>query len=200
MSINGLKIGIGITGSFCTFEKVFELLKQLVKEGALVSTVFSPISQNIKCRFGNGEDFLKRAEQITGRTPITTIAGAEPIGPKHMFDIFIILPCTGNSLAKLANGIVDSPVLMASKSHLRNASPLLLSISTNDALSMNLKNIGLLMNMKHIFFVPFAQDNPEGKPNSLIADYSMLIPSIEAAMSHRQLQPVLSKGTKKEVN
>lgn len=198
MSINGLKIGIGITGSFCTFEKTFQLLKQLKDEGAIVTTVFSPLSQTIKCRFGNGEEFLERAHEITEKTPITTIAGAEPIGPKHMFDIFLILPCTGNTLAKLANGIVDTPVLMAAKSHLRNGSPLLLSVSTNDALSMNFKNIGLLMNMKHIFFVPFAQDNPEAKPNSLIADYDMLIPSINAALENRQLQPVLSQTTERK--
>ena len=198
MSINGLKIGIGLTGSFCTFEKTFQLLEQLKEEGAIVTTVFSPLSQTIKCRFGNGEDFLKRAYEITGKAPITTIAGAEPIGPKHMFDIFIVLPCTGNSLAKLANGIVDTPVLMASKSHLRNGSPLLISVSTNDALSMNFKNIGLLMNMKHIFFVPFAQDNPEAKPNSLISDYDMLVPSINAALENRQLQPVLSQTTERK--
>ncbi|MBQ4522346.1 MAG: dipicolinate synthase subunit B [Lachnospiraceae bacterium] len=198
MSINGLKIGIGLTGSFCTFEKTFQLLKQLKEEGAIVTTVFSPLSQTIKCRFGNGEEFLERAYEITEKSPITTIAGAEPIGPKHMFDIFLILPCTGNTLAKLANGIVDTPVLMAAKSHLRNGSPLLLSVSTNDALSMNFKNIGLLMNMKHIFFVPFAQDNPEAKPNSLIADYDMLIPSIDAALENRQLQPVLSQTTERK--
>ncbi|MBQ3512724.1 MAG: dipicolinate synthase subunit B [Lachnospiraceae bacterium] len=198
MSINGLKIGIGLTGSFCTFEKTFQLLEQLKEEGAIVTTVFSPLSQTVKCRFGNGEDFLKHAYEITEKAPITTIAGAEPIGPKHMFDIFILLPCTGNSLAKLANGIVDTPVLMAAKSHLRNGSPLLISVSTNDALSMNFKNIGLLMNMKHIFFVPFAQDNPDAKPNSLIADYDMLIPSIKAALEHRQLQPVLAQKTERK--
>lgn len=183
-----------MTGSFCTFEKTFQLLEKLKEEGASLTTVFSPLSQTVTCRFGNGSDFLKRAYDITGKPPITTISQAEPIGPKHMFDIFIILPCTGNSIAKLANGIVDTPVLMGAKSHLRNGSPLLISISTNDALSMNLKNIGLLMNMKHIFFVPFAQDDPMAKPNSLIADYDMLIPSIEAALKHRQLQPVLAKS------
>lgn len=194
MCINGLKIGIGLTGSFCTFEKTFQLIEELKEKGANITTVFSPLSQTITCRFGNGENFLKRAYDITGKTPITTISGAEPVGPKRLFDIFILLPCTGNSLAKLANGIVDTPVLMAAKSHLRNGSPLLISISTNDALSMNFKNIGALMNMKHIFFVPFAQDNPKEKPNSLIADYNQLIPSIKAALEHKQLQPVLANS------
>ena len=198
MSINGLKIGIGLTGSFCTFEKTFQLLEQLKKEGAIVTTVFSPLSQTVKCRFGTGEEFLERAQEISGKSPITTISGAEPIGPKHMFDIFLILPCTGNTLAKLANGIVDTPVLMGAKSHLRNGNPLLLSVSTNDGLSMNFKNIGLLMNMKHIFFVPFSQDNPQAKPNSLIANYDMLIPSINAALENRQLQPVLSQTTERK--
>lgn len=128
---------------------------------------------------------------MTGNPPIMTIPEAEPIGPGNIIDILVIFPCTGNTLAKLANGITDSPALMAAKAHLRNNRPLLISISTNDALGMNMKNIGLLMNSKNIYFIPFGQDNPEKKPNSMIAHTELLIPSIEAALEGRQYQPVI---------
>ena len=120
-----------------------------------------------------------------------TIPQAEPIGPKGFLDILVLFPCTGNTIAKLANGITDSPVLMAAKAHLRNNKPLLISLSTNDALGMNMKNIGLLLNAKHIYFIPFGQDNPEKKPNSMIAHTNLLIPSIEAALEGKQIQPII---------
>lgn len=191
MTLKDKTIGLALTGSFCTYSKVFPQLETLVDTCAGVQTIFSNNSQAIDSRFGKSEDFRKMAEEITGRKPIYTIEEAEPIGPKAYLDVLIILPCTGNTLAKLAQGITDGPVLMAAKAHLRNEKPLLLSISTNDALSMNLKNIGQLMNTKHIYFVPFGQDDPVKKPNSMIAHTNMLIPSIEMALEGKQIQPVV---------
>ena len=191
MKLKGKKIGVALTGSFCTYEKAFAQLRKLKEEGAELVTIFSNASQTIDSRFGSPEDFMKEAEEITGSRPLLTISQAEPIGPKSLLDLLIILPCTGNTAAKLANGITDSPVLMAAKAHLRNEKPLLISISTNDALGMNMKNIGILLNVKHIFFVPFGQDDPEKKPNSMIARTEMLIPAVEAALEERQYQPVI---------
>lgn len=194
MSLKGKRIGVALTGSFCTYEKTFSELKKLVEEGALVQTIFSSVSSHTDSRFGKAEDFLSAAEEITGQKPILTIPDAEPIGPGKLLDILVIFPCTGNTLAKLANGITDSPVLMAAKAHLRNNRPLLLSLSTNDALGMNMKNIGLLMNTKNIYFLPFGQDDPQNKPNSMISHSELLIPALESALENRQLQPVLYTG------
>ena len=191
MKLKGKRIGVGLTGSFCTYEKAFVQLVKLKEEGAEIVTIFSNASQNTDSRFGTSEEFMKQAEEITGNRPLRTISQAEPIGPKNLLDLLIILPCTGNTAAKLANGITDSPVLMAAKAHLRNEKPLLISISTNDALGMNMKNIGILMNVKHIFFVPFGQDDPEKKPNSMTARTQMLIPAAEMALEERQYQPVI---------
>ena len=191
MKLKGKKIGVALTGSFCTYEKAFAQLRKLKEEGAELVTIFSNASQTIDSRFGSPEDFMKEAEEITGSRPLLTISPAVPIGPKSLLDLLIILPCTGNTAAKLANGITDSPALMAAKAHLRNEKPLLISISTNDALGMNMKNIGILLNVKHIFFVPFGQDDPEKKPNSMTARTEMLIPAAEAALEERQYQPVI---------
>ena len=191
MKLQGKKIGVAFTGSFCTYERVFIELKNLVQEGAQVQTIFSNAAQSIDSRFGNAEDFVKEAEKITGIAPMLTIAQAELIGPKGLLDLLVILPCTGNTIAKLANGITDSPVLMAAKAHLRNERPLLLSISTNDALGMNMKNIGLLLNAKHVYFVPFGQDNAEKKPNSMIAHTELLVPAAKVALEGKQYQPVI---------
>ncbi len=191
MSLKGKQIGVAFTGSFCTYEKVFKELNALTKEGAAVQTIFSDAAQTLDSRFGKAEDFIRQAEEITGRKPMLTIPEAEPIGPKSLFDILVLFPCTGNTIAKLANGITDTPVLMAAKAHLRNNKPLLISISTNDALGMNMKNIGLLLNAKHIYFIPFGQDSPEKKPNSMIAHTELLIPSIEAALGGQQYQPII---------
>ena len=182
MKLKGRKIGVAITGSFCTYEKVFQALRALKKEEAELQTIFSDAAQSIDSRFGNAEDFVTKAKEITG---------AEPIGPKGLLDLLILMPCTGNSIAKLANGITDTPALMAAKAHLRNERPLLVSISTNDALGMNMKNIGLLLNTKHVYFVPFKQDNPQKKPNSMIASLEYLIPAAEAALEGRQYQPII---------
>lgn len=191
MKLKGKRVGVALTGSFCTYEKAFVQLRKLKEEGAELVTIFSNASQTTDSRFGSSEDFMKKAEEITGSRPLLTISEAEPIGPKSLLDLLIILPCTGNTAAKLANGITDSPVLMAAKAHLRNEKPLLISISTNDALGMNMKNIGILLNVKHVFFVPFGQDDPEKKPNSMIARTEMLIPAAEAALEEQQYQPVI---------
>jgi len=191
MSLKDRKIGIAFTGSFCTYDKAFDELKKLVGAGADVQTIFSDASQRVDTRFGKAEDFMKKAEEITNNSPILTIETAEPIGPKSLLDILVLLPCTGNTLAKLANGITDTPVLMAAKAHLRNEKPLLISISTNDALGVNMKNIGLLLNAKNIYFIPFGQDDSVKKPNSMIAHTEYLIPSIKAALNHKQYQPVI---------
>lgn len=191
MSLSGKKIGIAFTGSFCTYSRIFEELEVLQKEGAVIQTIFSDSAQSIDSRFGTSKSFLKKAEEITGIPPILTIKDAEPIGPKSLLDLLVIFPCTGNTLAKLANGITDTPVLMAAKAHLRNDKPLLLSVSTNDALGLNMKNIGLLINAKNIFFIPFGQDNPVKKPTSLISHPELLIPSIESALNKQQIQPLI---------
>lgn len=191
MDLKGKKVGVALTGSFCTFDKIFIELEKLVKAEADVYTIFSNASQKIASRFGKPEDFMSRAEEITGRNPILTIEGAESIGPKAYLDILVIFPCTGNTIAKLANGITDTPALMAAKAHLRNNKPLVISVSTNDALGMNMKNIGLLLNAKNIYFVPFGQDNPEKKNNSLIAHTDKLIPTLELALEGKQYQPIL---------
>jgi len=191
MSLKGKKIGIACTGSFCTFEKMFIQMESLMKTGAVVQTIFSFNTQKINSRFGNAKQFIKKAEQITKNKAILTIEGCEPIGPKNFLDILVILPCTGNTLAKLANAITDTPVLMAAKAHLRNQKPLLIAISTNDALGMSMKNIGVLLNSKNVYFIPFGQDDYKNKPNSMISDVQLLIPSIEKALIGKQIQPII---------
>jgi dipicolinate synthase subunit B len=191
MSLKGKKIGIALTGSFCTFEKVFVEMTNLMKKGVIIQTIFSFNTQNINSRFGKAKNFIQKAERITKNKPILTIEGSEPLGPKNFLDILVILPCTGNSLAKLANAITDTPVLMAAKAHLRNQKPLLIAISTNDALGMSMKNIGLLLNAKNIYFIPFGQDDYKTKPNSMTSDVKLLIPSIEKAIKGKQIQPII---------
>lgn len=191
MTISGKNVGVALTGSFCTFDKVFSQIERLVKENANVYTIFSERSQATDTRFGTAESFLKRAEAITGKPPITTIVDAEKLGPNNILDILVIAPCTGNTLAKLANAVTDSSVLMAAKGLLRNGKPVAIALSTNDALSNNLKNIGLLIHVKNIYFVPFGQDNYKGKPNSMIANFDLILPTLEEALEGRQLQPLV---------
>ncbi|MGO5052493.1 dipicolinate synthase subunit B [Lachnospiraceae bacterium LCP25S3_G4] len=191
MDLRGKKIGVAITGSFCTFDKIFIELEGLKEAGADVTTIFSDASQRIDSRFGIAKKFMERAKELTGKQPILTIEKAEAVGPQKLFDALVLLPCTGNTMAKLANGITDSPVLMAAKAHLRNERPLIISLSTNDALGMNLKNIGLLMNVKNIYFVPFGQDNPTQKPSSMVAHTTYLQPTLQSAFEGKQVQPVV---------
>lgn len=190
--LEGKKIGIAITGSFCTFKNtLIEIEKMAKEEKADVYTFFSDMSRNTDTRFGKAEDFYNKIVDITGHTPYTKITESEVIGPNPFLDVLAIFPCTGNTLAKLANGITDTPVLMAAKAHLRNEKPLVISVSTNDALGMNMKNIGELMNVKNIFFVPFGQDNYKKKPNSMIADTGLLVPTVRMALEKKQYQPVI---------
>ncbi len=191
LKLNKLNIGVAFTGSFCTFDKIFIELENLIKEGSNVYTIFSYASQNIDCRFGKSEEFISRAESITLTKPILTLEEAEPLGPQNMLDILIIAPCTGNTLAKLVNGITDTPALMAAKGHIRNNKPLVISLSTNDALGFNFKNIGTMLNSKNVYFVPFGQDNYSGKPNSMVAHTNLIIPTLEQALEGKQIQPVI---------
>ena len=153
--------------------------------------IFSEHAQTLDTRFGQADEFVKQIEKITGHDAIRTIAEAEPIGPKDYLDVLVIAPCTGNTMAKLCNGITDTPVLMAAQAHLRNEKPLVISMSTNDALGMNLKNIGMLMNMKNIYFVPCGQDDCVKKPNSLVCDGKQVVGTINEVMAGRQIQPVI---------
>ena len=191
MDLSSYTIGYGITGSFCTFEKTKIAVGELVKLGAAVVPIFSYNVQRMDTRFGGAKEFMEAVEEITGNHGIKTIQEAEPIGPKANLDVMVIAPCTGNTMAKLWNGITDSPVLMASKAHLRNQKPLVISISTNVAMGMNFKNIGNLMNTKNIYFVPFGQDDYKKKPASLIGDLKLLPDTIDLAMEGRQIQPVV---------
>ncbi len=190
MTIHGKNVGVALTGSFCTFDKVFPQIELLIKENANVYTIFSEHSQTTDTRFGDADIFLEKAKEITGKDPVTTIVDAEKLGPNNLLDILIIAPCTGNTLAKMAHGITDTTVLMAAKGLLRNNKPIVIAVSTNDALSNNLKNIGMIINTKNIFFVPFGQDNYKNKPNSMVADFNLIKPTLEEALEGRQLQPV----------
>ncbi len=185
-----MTVGFALCGSFCTFAQVLPVMEQLARQYRIVP-IFSPISRVVDCRFGKGEEFLEKAGKICGMSPLTTIEEVEPIGPKKLLDALIIAPCTGNSLAKLAHSIADTPVTMAAKSHLRNGRPVLIAVSTNDALAGAAENIGRLLVRKHHYFVPFGQDDPIGKPTSLVADFSKIPATLEAAMDGKQIQPIL---------
>ena len=191
MKLENKRIGVAMTGSFCTFAKAIKGIKILVEEGAKVQTIFSDSAQTINSRFGRAKDFIHEVTEITGQEPMLTIEQAEVIGPTGCFDLLLMLPCTGNTMAKLVNGITDTPALMAAKAHLRNGKPLLISMATNDALGMNFKNIGYLLNSKNVYFVPFGLDDPAKKPNSMTADTGLIIPAMLEALKGRQYQPVL---------
>lgn len=191
MELNGKKIGFALTGSFCTFTKVIEEIKKLKITGADIFPIMSVPSSTFDTRFGAASDFIKTISEITGKEIITTVTGAEPIGPKNYLDALIIAPCTGNTAAKLTCGITDTPVTMAAKATLRNKKPVIIAISTNDGLGASAKNIGMLLNTKNIFFVPFGQDDCINKATSLVADMTKIIPTIQDALDGKQSQPVL---------
>ncbi|MCI8792086.1 MAG: dipicolinate synthase subunit B [Eubacterium sp.] len=184
-------IGFAITGSFCTHEKIKGVVRKLVEDGNRVIPIFSNMSQAINSRFGDARDFIIAVQEITGEHGIFTLQEAEPIGPKAYLDVMIIAPCTGNTMAKLCAGITDSPVLMAAKAHMRNEKPVVIAVSTNDALGANLKNIGELMNTKNVYFVPFGQDDYDKKPKSMVAHFEMVPDTIEEALKGKQIQPVI---------
>lgn len=191
MELGGKRIGFALTGSFCTLSKVLAELEGLKNTGAEILPLMSEAVWSTDTRFGSAESIKEKVRAICGKEIIHDIVGAEPIGPKHIIDALVIAPCTGNTLSKIANGITDSCVSMAAKANLRNKCPLLLAISTNDGLGANGKNIGTLFNVPNVFFVPFGQDDPTGKPDSLVADMSLLIPSLECAFDKTQIQPLL---------
>lgn len=186
-----IKLGFALCGSFCTFSQVIPRVRELTQLGYEVVPIMSFCAYGLDTRFGKAADFAAQLREITGHDVLHTIEETEPVGPKKMFDLLVVAPCTGNTLAKLALGIVDTPVTMAVKSHLRNARPVVIAVSTNDALSNSAKNIGALMNRKHYFFVPMAQDNYEKKPTSVVADFDRIPETITAALAGKQLQPVL---------
>ncbi|WP_028510712.1 dipicolinate synthase subunit B [Ruminococcus sp. NK3A76] len=186
-----IRVGFALTGSFCTFDKAFAAAQGLVDSGFDVIPIMSFNAAGMDTRFGKAEDHIKRLEAMTGRQVIRTIADAEPIGPKRLLDVLVVAPCTANTAAKLALGITDTPVTMAVKSHVRNALPVVIAISTNDALSNAAKNIGLLQSMKNYYFVPYRQDNYSAKPNSIVADLSQTEAAVSAALQGRQLQPLV---------
>ncbi len=192
MDLKNKKIGFAMCGSFCTFSKAIVAVKQLKDAGADVIPIMSETAYSTDTRFGKADEFKNRLKDITSNDVIASIRDAEPIGPKLCLDLLVILPCTGNTLAKLANGIADSSVTLAAKAHLRNGRPILIGVSTNDGLGNAAQNIGKLLNRKHIYFIPFRQDDYIHKPNSLVADFSKLPDSAIAAIEGRQLQPILA--------
>lgn len=191
MDLSEKNIGFALTGSFCTLKPVIAQMKLLKEEGAHIIPIMSEMVFSTDTRFGKAVDFINEVQTICEREIIASIGKAEPIGPKKMLDLLIIAPCTGNTLAKLALGVNDSCVTMAAKAHLRNGGPLLLFVSTNDGLAASAKNIGALLNYKNVYFTPFGQDDCVKKPNSLVAEFDMLIPSARAALDFKQLQPVI---------
>lgn len=186
-----LTVGYALCGSFCTLKKSVEALRKLSSLDVNIKPIMSEITYNTDTRFGKASDFVKEIEDICNEKIIHTIADAEPIGPKKLLDIIIVAPCTGNTTAKIALGITDTPVTLAVKAHLRNNRPVVLGIATNDALGASAKNIGLLHNTKNIYFVPYCQDDPQGKNNSLVCDFSKISDTMYSALEGRQIQPVV---------
>ena len=186
-----IRVGFAICGSFCTHSKALAALEHLTQVYDTVIPILSDASRSTDTRFGTAADLMERVASLTGRGIISSIREAEPIGPKALLDVLVIAPCTGNTAAKLAAGITDGAVTMAAKAHLRNGRPVVLALASNDGLSGGAKNIGELLNRKNYFFVPFGQDDPVQKPCSLVADFTQIIPTIEAALRGEQIQPVL---------
>lgn len=191
MSLEGKRIGFGVTGSHCTYDQVFPQMEKLMEQKAEVVPIVTYTVRNTSTKFGEAEDHIKKIESITGKRVISTMQEAEPLGPAEPLDCMVIAPITGNSLSKMANALTDSPVLMAAKATMRNKSPVVLGISTNDALGLNGVNLMRLMASKYIYFIPYGQDDPYKKPNSLVAKMDLLSDTVEAALEHSQLQPVI---------
>lgn len=190
MRLIGKTIGFALAGSHCTLEQVFKPIRTLKEEGAELVPIISRTVDTVTTRFGGPEQWRKGLREITGREPLSTIEDVEPLGPKKSLDALVVAPCTGNTLARIANAVSDSSVTMAVKTTLRNRRPVVLAISTNDGLGLSALNWALLMNTKAIYFVPFGQDNPLVKPNSLVAHLGLLLPTLLAALEGRQYQPV----------
>lgn len=191
MSLEALSVGFALTGSFCTLERAVKEVGTLKAMGLNVFPVMSEMVYNTDTRFGSADYFKHKLHEYTGNEIIASVKDAEPIGPKKLFDALIIAPCTGNTLAKLAGGITDTSVTMAAKAHLRNGRPVIIAVSTNDALGASARNIGQLMNVKNIYFVPYGQDDPVNKHNSMVADFTLIADTLEHALSGKQIQPVI---------
>ena len=189
--MNSIKLGYAFCGSFCTISQSVDALKKLNEKHFDITPIVSQAVATTDTRFGNAADIIENIENICGKKVISTIKDAEPIGPKKLLDVLVVAPCTGNTLGKIALGITDTPVTMAVKAHLRNNRPVVLCIATNDALSGSAKNIGALLNTKNIYFVPFYQDNCITKETSLIGDFELIEDTVNAAISGKQLQPLL---------
>lgn len=185
-----MTVGFALCGSFCTYSRVFPVMERLAKNYDIIP-IFSQSAYSMDSRFGTAAEHIAKAEAICGKPPLHTLTEVEPIGPRKLLDALIIAPCTGNTLAKLAHSIADGPVTMAAKSHLRNARPVIIAISTNDALAGAAENIGKLLARKHYYFVPFGQDDAFGKPTSIVADFSKIPQTLEQALVGKQLQPLL---------
>lgn len=185
-----LRIGLAMCGSFCTFDKVLSIVEGWGDKYD-ITAILSEHAAQTDTRFGAAAEYIRRLEALTGKPVMTTITDAEPIGPRNLFDVLVIAPCTGNTLAKIAHGITDTSVTMAAKSHLRNGKPVCIAFTTNDGLSVTLQNVGVLMVRKNLYFVPFHQDDPIAKPNSLASDFTKLEQSFQSALAQKQLQPVL---------
>lgn len=193
MKLEGIKIGLGITGSFCNFSETKNVISNLKAEGADVYPIISFSIKNLDTRFYKKDEYIKMLKQESKNNIIDTIQKAEPVGPKNLVDIILVCPCTGNSLAKLANGITDTPVLMAIKGHIRNNKPVVIGVSTNDGLGASLQNIAKLINTKNMYFVPFRQDDYISKPKSLVLDYNYIVDTVYGALHFKQIQPILSR-------
>ena len=191
MDISAMQVGFALTGSFCTLKTVVGVMRHMSDIGFNLVPIMSETVYSTDTRFGTKEEFIGAVEDICGRKIIKSITEAEPIGPKKLLDALVIAPCTGNTLAKLASGVNDGCVPLAAKATLRNNRPIIIAPSTNDGLGASAKNIGLLLNTKNIYFVPFGQDDPQEKNNSLVAKWDSLIPAVESALSGKQLQPVI---------
>lgn len=199
MRLAGKRIGWGVCGSHCSYDEVLPQVESLIAEGAEVFPILSHTAVTTETRFGTPENLVQRLKELTGHDSITTIVDAEPTGQKKTFDCFVIAPCTGNTLAKFANAFTDTPVLMGAKGTLRNWRPVVVAISTNDALGNNARNLGSLLNMQNVYLVPFGQDNPQEKPNSCVADFHLIKETVIAALEGRQIQPILIDRAKRPV-
>ncbi len=188
--MQNITVGFALCGSFCTFKKAIPQMKRLVDEGCRVIPIMSHTAYTTDTRFGKAREFNEEIEVLCKEKIIYTISGAEPIGPKKLLDILVIAPCTGNTIGKMANGITDTSVTLAAKAHLRNARPVIIAVSTNDALGASAKNIGLLMNSKNIYFVPMSQDDCLGKPNSIVANFDLIPETVKSVLENKQPQPV----------
>ena len=189
-----MNIGFAVTGSFCTLQKILQIIKELKQKGHNVVPILSPSVLTMDTRFGKAADFRAKLEAETGNVVIDSLIAAEPVGPNNMIDILVIAPCTGNTLSKLSNAITDTAPTMVAKAHMRNNKPLVIAISTNDGLGFNLMNVAKLVAAKNIYFVPFGQDDYVNKPKSLIADYDLIEQTLEKAMQGQQLQPIILRG------